>query len=104
MGPRRKPGILCDHLLLGSSLRNPHPSGKKTPSHRRRAWRTQVLQDYFIFPLRLLLVLLRHDLCSGDVTASSSPASKVHTPTLGSNMSLRTRHSPCDRCEVDPNR
>merc|ERR1712000_721470 len=34
----RKPGILCDHLLLGSSLRNPHPSGQKTPSRRRRAW------------------------------------------------------------------
>merc|ERR1712107_976649 len=65
--PRRKPGILCDGLLLGGSLRNSHPSGKKTPSRRRRAWRTQVLQDSFIFPLCLLLVLLRHDLCSGDV-------------------------------------
>merc|ERR1711936_829841 len=60
-------GSLCDHLLLGSSLRNPHPSGQKTPIHWRRAWRTQVLQDNFIFHLRLLLVLLRHDLCSGDV-------------------------------------
>jgi len=101
--PRRKPGILCDHLLLGSSLCNPHPSGQKTPSRRRRAWRTQVLQDSFIFHLRLLLVLLRHDLCSGDVRRHRAWLLKSsHTNTRKQYMSLRTRHSPCDRCEVDP--
>merc|ERR1719264_1975902 len=55
----------------------------------------------FIFHLRL--VLLRHDLCSGDVRRHRAWLLKSsHTNTRKQYMSLRTRHSPCDRCEVDP--
>merc|ERR1712203_435088 len=65
--PRRKPGLLCDHLLSGSSVCHPHPFGKTTSCCGWRARWTQDLQNNFIFPLRLLLVFLRHDLRSGDV-------------------------------------
>merc|ERR1712156_886535 len=65
--PCRKPGLLCDHLLPGSSVCHPHPFGKTTSCCGWRARWTQDLQNNFIFPLRLLLVFLRHDLRSGDV-------------------------------------
>merc|ERR1712156_217046 len=52
---------------LGFSVTHPHPFGKTTSCCGRRARWTQDLQNNFIFPLRLLLVFLRHDLRSGDV-------------------------------------
>ena len=97
-----QPGLLRDHLLSGSSVCHPHPFGKTTSCSGWRARWTQDLQNNFIFPLRLLLVFLRHDLRSGDVRRHWTWLLSSHTNLRKQYMSLRTRHSPCDRCEVDP--